>query len=116
MDDLADIKADLETVAKEEGDVLCRAALREIRKLEAAIEALTAENAQLREYAIEVSRTLSDLTTGGSKFFTTNKRFGFYEVNPTYCAKNIRWIMDQRLRLGEARGKALAEQENGDDN
>jgi hypothetical protein len=40
--DLKDVKADLRRIADEEGDVLCRAALKEI-------EALEAENARLRQ-------------------------------------------------------------------
>ncbi|WP_306150659.1 hypothetical protein [Roseovarius sp. MMSF_3281] len=70
------------------------------------IEALEDENARLKEYSFVVSKALTSLTVGGSEFFTTDKRFGFYEADIPACVKNIEWRMEQQRKFGEARAHA----------
>ena len=77
------------------------------------IEALEAENAALKEYAFEVSKALTSLTVGGSEFFTTDKRFGFYEADIPACLENIKWRMDQRYKLGKAKARAALQEGEG---
>lgn len=57
-DDLEDVKADLKRIGDEEGDVLCRAALREIEALEAD---LAAENARADALAEKLAKAVEAL-------------------------------------------------------
>ena len=59
-EDLRDVKEDLARVADVDGDVLCRAALREIEELEAKLKESEARSEVLEELAMDVAADLYD--------------------------------------------------------
>ncbi|WP_417816568.1 hypothetical protein [Tritonibacter scottomollicae] len=79
-------------------------ALREIRDLQA-------ENARLKEYAIEATNALTGLTVGGSEFFA-DEGLGFFKADIPACVAHIRWRFETARKLGEAKGRASQRSEN----
>jgi hypothetical protein len=59
-EDLKDVKADLARVADVDGDILFRAALREIEELEAKLAEAEARSEVLEELAMDVAADLYD--------------------------------------------------------
>ncbi len=90
---------------------LCGRASDELLIKQMKIDQQKREIEKLRGYAIEITKTLTGLTVGGSEFFLGQKRLGFYEADLAACVKNVNWRLEQRLKLGEARGKAMPNKE-----
>jgi hypothetical protein len=59
-EDLRDVKEDLARVADVDGDILCRAALREIKELEAKLAEAEARSDILETLAMDVAADLYD--------------------------------------------------------
>ena len=65
----------------------------------------------LHEYAVDVTRSLTGLTVGGSEFFLGKGNFDFHRADISRCEEHIRWRADCRERLGFSKGKKQAEAE-----
>lgn len=79
--------------------------------LEQAYMDLHERERKLHDYAVDVTRSLTELTVGGSEFFMGKGHFDFHRADISRCEENIRWRADCRERLGFSKGKKQAEAE-----
>lgn len=86
---------------------LCGEAADTITAQAAEIERLKAERDELRAYAFEATKAITNLTIGGSEFF--GKRIGeMYTADLPYCVKHIQERMGYRCDAHREKARAEA--------